>query len=151
LLGNITTVHNEKATIEERRKRIDFKELPKTFQDAVRVARYLSIRYLWIDSICICQDDVHEWQREAANMTSIYSNTYLCIAAICASDDMEGFLEKRPRRQYVTVQSDHNRAKYEGTLAFMLPVEKVAYHYNLRRQLSSPKAISVFRPEQSLL
>jgi hypothetical protein len=128
----------KKATIEERRKHIDFEELPKTFQDVLRVARYLGIRYLWIDSICICQDDVHEWQREAANMASIYSNAYLCIAATCASDDIEGFLEKRPRREYVTVQSDYNRAKYERTLAFMLPVEKVAYPNNWRSFLDEP-------------
>ena len=31
-------------------------ELPKTFIDAIFVTRRFSIRYLWIDSLCIIQD-----------------------------------------------------------------------------------------------
>jgi hypothetical protein len=32
-------------------------KLPKTYRDAVTVARALGIRYIWIDSLCIVQDD----------------------------------------------------------------------------------------------
>ena len=31
-------------------------QFPRTFSDAVSVARHLDIRYLWIDSLCIFQD-----------------------------------------------------------------------------------------------
>jgi Heterokaryon incompatibility protein (HET) len=34
--------------------------LPKTFQDAVAITQMLNIRYLWIDSLCIIQDDVDD-------------------------------------------------------------------------------------------
>lgn len=33
--------------------KIPMEELPKTFQDAVKVTRGIDIRYLWIDSLCI--------------------------------------------------------------------------------------------------
>lgn len=39
----------------------DFNLLPKTFQDAITVAReWFGCRYLWIDSVCIIQDDVND-------------------------------------------------------------------------------------------
>ncbi len=35
-------------------------DIPKTFQDAVQVARELKIAYLWIDSLCIIHDNNHD-------------------------------------------------------------------------------------------
>lgn len=40
--------------------------LSKTFKDAIKVARELRFRYLWIDSLCITQDDRGDWHREAS-------------------------------------------------------------------------------------
>ena len=51
---NFTT---KKATLEKRMDEIAWNELPKTYRDAVKVARKLHIRYIWIDSLCIVQDD----------------------------------------------------------------------------------------------
>jgi hypothetical protein len=39
---------------------IDVAALPKTFQDSIFLCRYLGIRYLWGDGLCIIQDDVHD-------------------------------------------------------------------------------------------
>jgi hypothetical protein len=36
-------------------------ELPQTFQDAIIVARHLQIEYLWIDALCIVQDNTEDW------------------------------------------------------------------------------------------
>lgn len=71
---------------------IDFTKLPKTFQDAVTVARRLEIQFLWIDSLCIIQDDPLDWQREAQEMQSVYSSAYFTIAATAAKDSSSGFL-----------------------------------------------------------
>lgn len=116
-----------KATIQARKECIDFQELPKTFQDAVEVTRYLGIRYLWIDSLCICQDDVREWERESANMGSIYSNAYLCISASRAAEDEDGCFSERSTRQYVSIQSGYMGSIYHGALAFTLRAEKAAW------------------------
>jgi hypothetical protein len=40
----------------------------------------MGIRYLWIDSLCIVQDDEKEWEVEAARMASIFENSYLTVA-----------------------------------------------------------------------
>jgi hypothetical protein len=72
--------------------KIPFKSLPKTFQDAVIVTRKLGYHYLWIDALCILQDDLQEWQKEAPKMASIYHNSTCTIAAHTAKSDREGFL-----------------------------------------------------------
>jgi hypothetical protein len=37
--------------------------------------------YIWIDSLCIIQDKVEDWQIEAAKMGSIYRHSFCNIAA----------------------------------------------------------------------
>ncbi|KAH7116957.1 heterokaryon incompatibility protein-domain-containing protein [Dendryphion nanum] len=69
--------------------------MPKTFRDAVVVCRYLGISYLWIDSLCILQDNKKDWEVESSKMCDIYGNAELVLAASLASDDNEGFLNSR--------------------------------------------------------
>ncbi|QDS67590.1 hypothetical protein FKW77_003719 [Venturia effusa] len=90
-----------KATMSLRKSGIEVMGLPKTFRDSITIARYLDIRYIWIDSLCICQDDGADWERESAKMASIYMNSYLTIAATRAQDDAEGFLGARDTRVHV--------------------------------------------------
>lgn len=54
--------------IDEHKVAIDFRELSKTFQDAVIVTRKLSMRYLWIDSLCIIQNSGDDWAKESSYM-----------------------------------------------------------------------------------
>lgn len=73
-------------------------DIPKTFQDAIIVTRYLGFHYVWIDSLCILQDDNDDWAQESAKMSSIYANAVLTIAASAAPDDTYGFLHRRKNR-----------------------------------------------------
>lgn len=59
--------------------------LPATFRDAIAVTRSLGYQYLWIDSLCIIQDDRHDWGVEAEQMASIYKNGALTLAAAAAA------------------------------------------------------------------
>ena len=69
------------STIQEYRHGINLNSLPKVFTDAVTICRRLQIRYLWIDTLCIIQDNEQDWERESARMADIYANSYLTIAA----------------------------------------------------------------------
>jgi hypothetical protein len=76
---------------------IPFEWMPKTFQDAVVLTLGLEIRYLWIDSLCIIQDDTVDWHSEAKNMANVYHNATLVVAASGAADSTEGlFVTERP-------------------------------------------------------
>jgi hypothetical protein len=65
---------------------LPWNELPETYRDAIRFTWQLGLRYLWIDSLCIVQDDSEDWTRESAVMSTTYQNSYLTIAATSARD-----------------------------------------------------------------
>jgi hypothetical protein len=75
---------------------IPLEELPKSFTDAIKIARELGIAYLWIDSLCIIQDDEKDWLKESSLMSSIYGGTSLNIAASSATDSSKGCFLKPP-------------------------------------------------------
>ena len=81
----------ERASLRDRCSGINFDDLPKLFQDAVIVTRSLGIRYLWIDALCIIQDDKDDWDRESSRMASIYRNCKVRIAATAAKDPTKNF------------------------------------------------------------
>lgn len=56
-------------------------ELCKTFQDAIVAALEMGMPYLWIDSLCIVQDDVEDWRHQSSFMDDIYMNAIVTITA----------------------------------------------------------------------
>ncbi|KAK3936737.1 heterokaryon incompatibility protein-domain-containing protein [Diplogelasinospora grovesii] len=60
---------------------IALERFPRTYRDAIRVARALGFRYLWIDSLCIVQDSLEDWTRQSSRMADIYRNARLTLAA----------------------------------------------------------------------
>jgi hypothetical protein len=56
-------------------------ELPKTLQDAVLLTQKLGLRHLWVDSLCIVQDDDEDKAKELARMAEYYSNAHITICA----------------------------------------------------------------------
>ena len=71
--------------------------MPSTFRDAVLVARHLFIRYIWIDALCIIQDqdDFSDWSNEASLMHKVYSAAYCNISAAAASNTFQSFFVSR--------------------------------------------------------
>ncbi|KAF7874545.1 uncharacterized protein EAF02_008522 [Botrytis sinoallii] len=74
------------STLERRLLSIPFKTLPRTFRDAITITRRLGLQYLWIDSLCIVQNSLQDWQQESAKMGKIYSHAYCTIAAAAATN-----------------------------------------------------------------
>ncbi|KAI1869869.1 uncharacterized protein JN550_005459 [Neoarthrinium moseri] len=87
-----------KETLEANSTGITLSELPQTFKDAIEVARALHVRYLWIDSMCIVQDDKIDWEHHVKIMAGIYANAYITLAAGASSDDDGGFFRESPPR-----------------------------------------------------
>ncbi|KAF1980018.1 HET-domain-containing protein [Bimuria novae-zelandiae CBS 107.79] len=79
--GEVQPIKTLKENIEPHKKEIRVEDLPRTFADAVNFVRRMGIRYIWIDSLCIVQDDTNDWEREAARMCDIYQNCVICIGA----------------------------------------------------------------------
>lgn len=85
------------SNIHEHLEKLQWDKLPKTFQDSIIVCGGLGIEYLWIDSLCIIQDDTADWSREASRMGSLYKNALLVLVASGSSDSTGGlFIGDRP-------------------------------------------------------
>lgn len=101
---NKQPLRTTRQNLEARMADIPFDQLPATIRDAVYLVSTLQIEYLWIDSLCIVQDDPKEWLRESENMGSIYKNATLVLAAAGSRDSTEGlFIAKRPHPEVFTL------------------------------------------------
>jgi hypothetical protein len=79
-----------KSTYKKHRRQIELSSLSKTVQEAIKVTQSLGLRYLWVDSLCIIQDDKHDWKKEAMRMSHVYEQAYCTIAAAAAPDGTVG-------------------------------------------------------------
>jgi hypothetical protein len=95
--GNSQIITLTAKTIDRLKEVIPQSELPLTFQNAITAATWLGKRYLWVDSLCILQDSLEDWWKEARMMRSVYKSAWGTIAATGASDSSIGcFFERDP-------------------------------------------------------
>ncbi|KUJ18197.1 HET-domain-containing protein [Mollisia scopiformis] len=94
--GRLDFVKLTSETLDSFKTGIPFDILTKTFQEAIQVTLNLGLQYLWIDSLCIIQDSVHDWEREASLMSSVYGHSHVTIAASSAKDGSEGLFLRPP-------------------------------------------------------
>ncbi|RSL58395.1 hypothetical protein CEP54_007793 [Fusarium duplospermum] len=104
--GDVIPLKTTKSTFDEFCRGIDLTKFPQTFKDAIVVCQELQIRYLWIDSLCIIQDDDDDWAVQSPKMSDVYQNAYITIAAAAAQNSTEGCFRQRPfsiRKSFATV------------------------------------------------
>ncbi|KAF2490228.1 HET-domain-containing protein [Lophium mytilinum] len=92
--GVVEVITTTRKNLAAHCQKIPWKGLSKTFQDAVTYTRLIGLRYLWIDSLCILQDDKEDWRRESAQMAAIYQNSYITLAATKSPDGNGGFFSE---------------------------------------------------------
>ncbi|KAF4963620.1 hypothetical protein FSARC_8405 [Fusarium sarcochroum] len=81
---------------------LDNANLPQTILDAIKVTRELGVRYIWIDALCITQDDNEDKDRIISNMGTIYANATLSIMAstnVNPTDGLPGVGVLRSQKQ----------------------------------------------------
>ena len=73
--------------------------LPNTIWDAIDVTKEIEIRYLWVDSLCIQQDDPEETRHQVAHMHNIFGSAYVTLIAAQGDSARSGLLGTsfRPR------------------------------------------------------
>ncbi|KAL2063296.1 hypothetical protein VTL71DRAFT_5101 [Oculimacula yallundae] len=86
------------TTLETLSKHIDempLEKLPRTIRDAIKVTKQLGINYLWVDSLCIVQDDRVDKEEEIKLMGDTYNSSSLTIVASNSAAVDDGFLNQR--------------------------------------------------------
>lgn len=84
--GGVQPLKTMSQNIADHMASIPWTAIPKLFQDLIHLARKLCIRYVWIDSLCIIQDDYEDWAKESSKMCQIYENSYLTVSATTAEN-----------------------------------------------------------------
>jgi hypothetical protein len=64
--------------------------LPQTIQDAITVVKRLNKSYIWVDALCIVQDDHDEKGKVIGEMDLIYSRAELTLVAASSSSATSG-------------------------------------------------------------
>ncbi|KAK7425605.1 hypothetical protein QQZ08_007928 [Neonectria magnoliae] len=88
-----------KANYSAFRALIPPKEMPRTFQDAIYASHMLNLQFVWIDALCIIQDDPDDVAREIAVMGGVYRNARLTLTAEGAASSSHGLFSRRNPRQ----------------------------------------------------
>ncbi|KAF7561659.1 hypothetical protein G7046_g2481 [Stylonectria norvegica] len=110
LEGVLTTT---KSNIPRHYGGIPVQHLPKTIQDAVTVCLGVKVPYLWVDSLCILQDDQQDWQHESSQMVNIYGRSHLTIYASGPTSRTAGFLGRQ----------EYGRSKWQARPRLRIPTE----------------------------
>jgi hypothetical protein len=114
--------------------------LPLTFQDALELTRKLGLRYLWIDSLCIVQDDKEDWRHEGGKMANIYSKSNITFAATNSTSSEGGLFIRNPTVDICEVNTGNSvfniRAQHttEASTPFVnsMPLVKRAWFFQER-------------------
>lgn len=100
-----TQLKTEDSSITKRLHNIPWKLLTRVIQDAATVCRSLAIRYLWVDSLCIIQNQdrgqpdsstrvATDWDRENPKMGNIFSNAFVTVCASNSLSCHQSFLQR---------------------------------------------------------
>lgn len=93
--GGNQTFRCDESTVTEFMIEIPSGNLPATIRDAVTVCEQLGVQYLWVDSLCILQDNEIDKAIEIAKMPYIYGGAVFTIIASRAASVWDGFLNTR--------------------------------------------------------
>lgn len=83
----LSTVVNREAF--EKEGGLDVQALPKGISDAMELVSMIGERYLWVDALCIVQDDDVELAEQTAQMDLVYARALLTII-VAAGTNADG-------------------------------------------------------------
>ncbi|OAL44435.1 HET-domain-containing protein, partial [Pyrenochaeta sp. DS3sAY3a] len=121
--------------------------LPQSFQDAIYVTGALKHRYLWIDSLCIIQDDPDDWRKECMRMADVYKNAVLNLSASWVSSNKNGFLVNQRSNNPVPVLVNKDCPEENLVISEDSPWESVwsgplfTRAWVLQEQILAPRAV----------
>ncbi|KAF2755862.1 HET-domain-containing protein [Pseudovirgaria hyperparasitica] len=110
-----------RTNIQQHMSSIVTENLPETFRDAVLATQTLGYEYIWIDSLCIIQDDTQDWERECPRMASIYGQTAVTITVPGAENSYSAFLLPRRSTHSVELQYRNEQGEPQGSVTMWHP------------------------------
>ncbi|PMD50910.1 HET-domain-containing protein [Hyaloscypha bicolor E] len=102
--GRVKPLTLTTGTLDQFLNGIDLTLVPATFLDAFKLTRAIGFRFIWIDSLCIIQNSLDDWEYEAGTMLRVYQNAYCNIAATHSRNSSQGlFRSRNPKALFVVL------------------------------------------------
>ncbi|KAJ8132628.1 hypothetical protein O1611_g1003 [Lasiodiplodia mahajangana] len=143
--GGPQPVTTTKATLEKHLNELPAGDFSQTIKDAITVTRALRVKYIWIDAICIVQDDPDDKAIEISRMTDIYNLSYVTISASTASTCHDGFLQtRRLETTPIRLRAEFSRIKKGSVLLVTDPASDEPIHtrgWTMQEHLLAPRLL----------
>lgn len=88
--------------------------LPRTLSDAMKTCIELGYQYLWIDALCIVQDNMKDKAIQVRQMDRIYRDAALCIIAAAGEDSDYGLPGVSQPRRWISELSEIHGMRLEA-------------------------------------
>ena len=95
-----------------------FDELPAVVRDAVSFTKDIDYKFLWVDTLCICQDDAETKERQIAGMNTVYDRATMTLVALEGHDASYGLSGVRP---YETPRFQHVENAHQLRMMTLMP------------------------------
>ncbi|KAL0937531.1 uncharacterized protein CTRU02_207262 [Colletotrichum truncatum] len=89
-----------RSNVQQLQGAIFSQSVPKTVRDAMWISKAIGVRYIWIDALCIVQDDDVDWRAQAPWMGQFYGNAVVTIAATSSEHADMGMFKERVVERY---------------------------------------------------
>ena len=148
--GTTSVVTLTRRNLEKFKHALPLNALSQTFRDSILLTRALGLQYIWIDSLCIVQDDDDDWVKESAVMGDVYKQSHFNIAAMAAAEGNNGlFIQSRDRTLALPVTvhvkwKNHSKLYYCGKLDFWSEIENAELNrraWVLQERYLSPRTV----------
>ncbi|KAL8658661.1 MAG: hypothetical protein Q9202_007489 [Teloschistes flavicans] len=122
--------------------------LPRTIKDAILFVKELGEKYIWVDSLCIVQDDKHDQAIQIAAMNEIYTSASLTIAAVSGGNADSGLagMGDRTRNFQQHIEKVQNIYLTNSPKTFAKAVDESVWNsraWTLQERIMSPRVLFV--------
>ncbi|KAK1855288.1 het domain-containing protein [Colletotrichum chrysophilum] len=111
-------------------------DLTNLFKDAIQLRKEVGCDYIWIDSLCIVQDDNSDWTTQSQKMAEIYTNAHFNIAATSSANSHQGLFKERwtlgtggDLARYPLLVYEVNNPSVPGHAVFVRPAHRRDHGY----------------------
>lgn len=155
--GGLKAIRSNLSTL---LRAVDEDELPATIRDAIELARWLGVQYLWVDALCIIQDDTQDWLHESAQMSTVYAQAFLTISASSVDSSRFSFLHqsRRSSEAFFRLEQDPTSGQHQNSAAddstTMLAVRRnptSGFHQNPSRGVEDPSMCRAWTLQEYML
>ncbi|KAF5003178.1 hypothetical protein FDECE_10246 [Fusarium decemcellulare] len=107
---------------------IDAISLPQTVNDAVDLVLQMGERYLWVDALCIIQDDLVDVSHQTSRMDLVYSRAVFTIIAACGDNSDSGLIGVPGRPRDIL----HRQVKVSSSGLHLAPIAALSMNESLQ-------------------